>query len=289
MGLGFALPMFVAAFPITLGFPQFGIDRLQPVLWQAFALPLVVGAVDGRGRGCRGSPCAGRGGDALGAATGRGGAGRRHRVLVGDAPGVHRVPGAGRRLRRTAARLREVRRPDRRQRRRDGDPARGPAAEPVGDDPRGLDGRDGRAVGRGGSRGPARPLRHPYRERRGLVPRRLRGGERNQRHVPVVVRALRARPGVACVLGGRAAGSGEKTDAASVSFEARSAASCSRCCAAWPRGARPSWCRPGRARSAVRSRSARTRSRPAASRSPGGSSGVCSGAAVPWPARVAAG
>jgi hypothetical protein len=51
VGLGFALPMFVAAFPITLGFPQFGIDRLQPVLWQAFALPLVVaggtGAVGG--------------------------------------------------------------------------------------------------------------------------------------------------------------------------------------------------------------------------------------------------
>ncbi|MEP6759305.1 MAG: hypothetical protein ABJB55_08920 [Actinomycetota bacterium] len=47
VGLGFALPMFVAAFPITLGFPQFGIDRLQPVLWQAFALPLVVGGATG--------------------------------------------------------------------------------------------------------------------------------------------------------------------------------------------------------------------------------------------------
>jgi hypothetical protein len=54
VGLGFALPMFVAAFPITLGFPQFGIDRLQPVLWQAFVLPLVIagatGAVGGLAR-----------------------------------------------------------------------------------------------------------------------------------------------------------------------------------------------------------------------------------------------
>ena len=51
VGLGFALPMFVAAFPITLGFPQFGIDRLQPVLWVAFTLPLAVagsaGAIGG--------------------------------------------------------------------------------------------------------------------------------------------------------------------------------------------------------------------------------------------------
>jgi hypothetical protein len=42
VGLGFALPMFVAAFPVTLGFPQFGVDRLQPVLWVAFTLPLAV-------------------------------------------------------------------------------------------------------------------------------------------------------------------------------------------------------------------------------------------------------
>ena len=42
VGLGFALPMFVSAFPVTLGFPQFGVDRLQPVLWVAFTLPLVV-------------------------------------------------------------------------------------------------------------------------------------------------------------------------------------------------------------------------------------------------------
>jgi len=47
VGLGFAVPMLVAAFPITLGFPQFGIDRLQPVLWQAFLLPLVVAGVAG--------------------------------------------------------------------------------------------------------------------------------------------------------------------------------------------------------------------------------------------------
>lgn len=55
VGLGFALPMFVAAFPITLGFPQFGIDRLQPVLWQAFVLPLVVTGVAGAVGGLAGA------------------------------------------------------------------------------------------------------------------------------------------------------------------------------------------------------------------------------------------
>jgi len=34
--------MFVIAFPVTLGFPQFGIERLEPGLWQAFVMPLVV-------------------------------------------------------------------------------------------------------------------------------------------------------------------------------------------------------------------------------------------------------
>ena len=42
VGLGFAIPMFVSAFPVTLGFPQFGVDRLQPVLRVACTLPLVV-------------------------------------------------------------------------------------------------------------------------------------------------------------------------------------------------------------------------------------------------------
>ena len=55
VGPGFALPMVMAAFPITLGFPQFGIDRLQPVLWQAFALPLVVGSVTGAVGGVAGA------------------------------------------------------------------------------------------------------------------------------------------------------------------------------------------------------------------------------------------
>ena len=55
VGLGFALPMFVAAFPITLGFPQFGIDRLQPVLRQAFVLPLVVAGVTGAVGGLAGA------------------------------------------------------------------------------------------------------------------------------------------------------------------------------------------------------------------------------------------
>jgi len=55
VGLGFAIPMFVAAFPITLGFPQFGIDRLQPVLWQAFVLPLGVASATGAVGGLAGA------------------------------------------------------------------------------------------------------------------------------------------------------------------------------------------------------------------------------------------
>ena len=48
---GVALPMLVIAFPVTLGFPQFGIERLEPVLWQAFAMPLVVSGVAGAAGG----------------------------------------------------------------------------------------------------------------------------------------------------------------------------------------------------------------------------------------------
>jgi hypothetical protein len=47
VSLGFSLPMLVIAFPVTLGFPQFGIERLEPVLWQAFAMPLVVSGAAG--------------------------------------------------------------------------------------------------------------------------------------------------------------------------------------------------------------------------------------------------
>ncbi len=46
-GLGFALPMALVALPVTLGFPQFQIDHLEPVIWQSFVLPLVVGGVCG--------------------------------------------------------------------------------------------------------------------------------------------------------------------------------------------------------------------------------------------------
>jgi hypothetical protein len=46
-GLGFAIPMVIVAPFVTLGFPQFGIEQLEPVLWQAFILPLVVGGVCG--------------------------------------------------------------------------------------------------------------------------------------------------------------------------------------------------------------------------------------------------
>jgi hypothetical protein len=47
IGLGFAIPMFVAALPVTLAFPQFDIERLRPVLGLAFAIPLAVGATTG--------------------------------------------------------------------------------------------------------------------------------------------------------------------------------------------------------------------------------------------------
>jgi hypothetical protein len=46
-GLGFALPMVLVALPVTLGFPQFQIDHLEPLIWQSFVLPLVVGGVCG--------------------------------------------------------------------------------------------------------------------------------------------------------------------------------------------------------------------------------------------------
>jgi hypothetical protein len=48
---GVAVPMLVIAFPVTLGFPQFGIERLEPVLWQAFGMPLVVSGVAGAAGG----------------------------------------------------------------------------------------------------------------------------------------------------------------------------------------------------------------------------------------------
>jgi hypothetical protein len=49
--LGFAVPMVLIAPFVTLGFPQFGIDHLRPVWWEALVLPLVVcgscGAIGG--------------------------------------------------------------------------------------------------------------------------------------------------------------------------------------------------------------------------------------------------
>jgi hypothetical protein len=44
---GLAVPMLLSAFPVTLGFPQFGIDRLHAVLWQALVIPLAVGGIAG--------------------------------------------------------------------------------------------------------------------------------------------------------------------------------------------------------------------------------------------------
>jgi hypothetical protein len=48
---GVAIPMLLIAFPITLGFPQFGIERLEPSLWQAFVWPLVVSGAAGAAGG----------------------------------------------------------------------------------------------------------------------------------------------------------------------------------------------------------------------------------------------
>jgi len=50
-GLGFALPMLVAAFLVTLGFPRFDVTSMHPVLWQAFVAPLVVGGLCGAAGG----------------------------------------------------------------------------------------------------------------------------------------------------------------------------------------------------------------------------------------------
>jgi hypothetical protein len=47
IGLGFALPMFVAALLVTLGFPQFGVGSMHPRLWAALVLPLLVGGAAG--------------------------------------------------------------------------------------------------------------------------------------------------------------------------------------------------------------------------------------------------
>ncbi|MDP9300361.1 MAG: hypothetical protein M3P43_05625, partial [Actinomycetota bacterium] len=62
--LGVAIPMALISPFVTLGFPQFGIDHLRPVFWQALVLPLAVcgacgaigglsaarGAIEARGR-----------------------------------------------------------------------------------------------------------------------------------------------------------------------------------------------------------------------------------------------
>jgi hypothetical protein len=46
-GLGFAIPMVVVAPFVTLGFPQFDVAGLKPVIWQTLVLPLVVGGLSG--------------------------------------------------------------------------------------------------------------------------------------------------------------------------------------------------------------------------------------------------
>jgi hypothetical protein len=47
VGVGFGVPAFIAALPVTLTLERFGIDRLEPVLWQAFVLPVVVSGCAG--------------------------------------------------------------------------------------------------------------------------------------------------------------------------------------------------------------------------------------------------
>jgi len=51
VALGVAIPMLLIAFPVTLGFPQFGIQRLEPVLRQALVMPLVVSGAAGAAGG----------------------------------------------------------------------------------------------------------------------------------------------------------------------------------------------------------------------------------------------
>ena len=47
VGLGFGIPAFVAALPVRLSFPRFGIEQLEPVRWQSLVLPLVVAGTTG--------------------------------------------------------------------------------------------------------------------------------------------------------------------------------------------------------------------------------------------------
>jgi hypothetical protein len=47
VGLGFALPMVIVAILVRLSFPRAGVTALEPVLWAAFALPLVLVCASG--------------------------------------------------------------------------------------------------------------------------------------------------------------------------------------------------------------------------------------------------
>ena len=47
VGVGFAVPMGIAATFVTLRFPQAHVTGLRPVVWQAFVFPLVLGAIVG--------------------------------------------------------------------------------------------------------------------------------------------------------------------------------------------------------------------------------------------------
>ncbi|MDP9185461.1 MAG: hypothetical protein M3O29_07335 [Actinomycetota bacterium] len=55
IGLGYGVPAFISALPVTLGLQRFGIDRLEPVLWQALLLPLCVAAAAGATGGLAGA------------------------------------------------------------------------------------------------------------------------------------------------------------------------------------------------------------------------------------------
>lgn len=51
VGPGLALPMFVGALLVRLGFPDYSIDSMRPVMWQAALFPLIVGCLVGAAGG----------------------------------------------------------------------------------------------------------------------------------------------------------------------------------------------------------------------------------------------
>ena len=195
IGLGFAIPMFAAAFPVTLDLPQFDIEGLRPVLWLAFAIPLAVGMATGAAGGLDAAHDRLEHGSTWTVRAVRKRARRRACVLVGNAVRLRRIPPGRRGVPRADRRLRAVRHRERRRRPGDGARACGARAEPVGARPVNRDGRHHDAVA-------GRPAR-----RRGdavggegggtgrSVPHRVHGSGERSCLVPAVVRGLPVDPG----------------------------------------------------------------------------------------------